>query len=188
MTRQLAELAANATSTSSKPRNFEKDSLPIESTAEDKLGALRHSFHLFHEIPSETLNSFRDEVREMFSFSWDLYMAKAYPKDELQPLTCSGKNIFGELGYSLSLIDGMDTFAVMGNLTAFRRAISRVVNEVTFDTDVNVSVFFFSNNKCTLSISEGSGLPLSGIRNNHPCAWRAAFISFLGTPSPSELV
>ena len=31
----------------------------------------------------------------MFFHGFDKYMAHAYPLDELAPLSCSGKNIFG---------------------------------------------------------------------------------------------
>ena len=35
----------------------------------------------------------------MFQFSFDNYMDKAYPADELKPVSCSGKNVFGPKGY-----------------------------------------------------------------------------------------
>ena len=33
----------------------------------------------------------RDEVQEMFQFTYDSYMENAFPMDELRPLSCSGK-------------------------------------------------------------------------------------------------
>ena len=81
------------------------------------------------------------EVREMFVESFDSYMTHAYPFDELRPLSCSGRNVFGADGYALTLIDSLDTLAMMGEWERFDTAVRRVAREVTFDVDVNVSVF-----------------------------------------------
>ena len=55
----------------------------------------------------------REEVREMFQHSYEGYLRHAYPLDELRPLTCDGIDTWGS--YSLTLIDALDTLAVMGN-------------------------------------------------------------------------
>jgi hypothetical protein len=38
---------------------------------------------------------FRDEVKRMFYHAYDNYMLHAFPKDELEPLTCKGKDTWG---------------------------------------------------------------------------------------------
>ncbi|CAH1268807.1 EDEM2 [Branchiostoma lanceolatum] len=43
--------------------------------------------------------------------------------------------------YSLTLIDALDTLLVMGNHSEFRRVAQLLVDTMTFDTDVNASVF-----------------------------------------------
>ncbi|PIK47189.1 putative ER degradation-enhancing alpha-mannosidase-like protein 3 isoform X2 [Apostichopus japonicus] len=43
--------------------------------------------------------------------------------------------------FSLTLIDSLDTLAVLGLLDEFEDAVHRVVHDVTFDTDIVVSVF-----------------------------------------------
>ena len=43
----------------------------------------------------------REKVREMFKHAYDSYMTHAYPLDELQPLTCSGKDTWGRLDLQL---------------------------------------------------------------------------------------
>lgn len=43
--------------------------------------------------------------------------------------------------YSLTLIDSLDTLAVMGNFSEFRRVVDVLVRKSNFDSDINVSVF-----------------------------------------------
>ncbi|KAG5192690.1 hypothetical protein JKP88DRAFT_261708 [Tribonema minus] len=83
----------------------------------------------------------RERARAMFTHGYDGYMRYAYPAGELRPLSCSG----GEFELcklpQVTLIDAMDTLAVMGNHTEFRRAVALVSAMGAFDFDVNVSVF-----------------------------------------------
>ena len=87
------------------------------------------------------MKKLREEVREMFYDSFDSYMQHAYPYDELRPVSCSGRNVFGPKGYALTLIDSLDTLAILGDIDRFDAAVRRVIGEVKFDVDVNVSVF-----------------------------------------------
>lgn len=43
--------------------------------------------------------------------------------------------------YSLTLIDSLDTLAVMGNFSEFRRVVDILTKNTNFDSDINVSVF-----------------------------------------------
>lgn len=52
---------------------------------------------------------------------------------------CDGVNTWGS--YSLTLIDSLDTLAVMGNFTEFRRVVDILIEKSNFDSDINVSVF-----------------------------------------------
>lgn len=52
---------------------------------------------------------------------------------------CDGVNTWGS--YSLTLIDSLDTLAVMGNFSEFRRVVDVLVQKSNFDSDINVSVF-----------------------------------------------
>jgi ER degradation enhancer, mannosidase alpha-like 2 len=63
----------------------------------------------------------------------------AFPYDELKPLTCTGVNTWST-GF-LTLIDALDTLAVMGNYSEFRRVVKIIESKVDFDRDINVSVF-----------------------------------------------
>ncbi|XP_050530017.1 ER degradation-enhancing alpha-mannosidase-like protein 2 isoform X2 [Daktulosphaira vitifoliae] len=79
------------------------------------------------------------EVKEMFEHAYFGYMNHAYPFDELRPLTCDGVDTWGS--YSLSLIDALDTLIVMGHHDEFNKAVEYLKLNVTFDADINVSVF-----------------------------------------------
>eukprot|EP01136_Pigoraptor_vietnamica_P045920 Opistho-1_new@24500 len=93
----------------------------------------------------------RAQVKEMFDHAFRAYMENAYPADELMPLSCTGRvrgvtpdrgDIDESLGnFSLTLIDAMDTLAVLGDIDGFHDAIDRVRADVRFDNDVVVSVF-----------------------------------------------
>ena len=76
----------------------------------------------------------------MFHHAYEGYLRHAYPYDELRPLSCDGVDTWGS--YSLTLIDALDTLAVVGNHSEFRRVYRLVASErVDFDSDINVSVF-----------------------------------------------
>lgn len=47
---------------------------------------------------------------DMFHHGWSNYMRHAFPKDDLRPLSCRGKNSQGGIG--LTLIDALDTLLV----------------------------------------------------------------------------
>lgn len=92
------------------------------------------------------------DVKEMFHFGYDSYMTHAFPKDELNPIYCTGRgpdydnpsniNINDVLGdYSLTLVDALDTLAVMGNISEFQKAVKLVVEHVSFDKNITVQVF-----------------------------------------------
>ncbi|KAK7480421.1 hypothetical protein BaRGS_00028340 [Batillaria attramentaria] len=87
------------------------------------------------------IRKYRDMVKRMFYHAYDGYIKHAYPYDELRPLTCDGHDTWGS--YSLTLIDALDTLAVMGNYSEFRRVSNLLIDKSGsfFDMDINVSVF-----------------------------------------------
>ncbi|XP_033066409.1 ER degradation-enhancing alpha-mannosidase-like protein 1 [Trachypithecus francoisi] len=103
-------------------------------------------------FPPQLRAQMRDLARGMFVFGYDNYMAHAFPQDELNPIHCRGRgpdrgdpsnlNINDVLGnYSLTLVDALDTLAVMGNSSEFQKAVKLVINTVSFDKDSTVQVF-----------------------------------------------
>ncbi|XP_050411655.1 ER degradation-enhancing alpha-mannosidase-like protein 1 [Patella vulgata] len=90
--------------------------------------------------------------REMFQFGYDNYMKYAFPEDELNPIDCNGRgpdydnpeniNINDVLGdYVLTLVDSLDTLAIMGNSSEFKKAVGLVIEYVDFDKSNTVQVF-----------------------------------------------
>ncbi|KAL9549006.1 hypothetical protein MBANPS3_005418 [Mucor bainieri] len=89
---------------------------------------------------------------EMFDHGWNNYMQHAYPEDELNPFKCTGRgsdkydpsniNINDVLGdYSLTLVDTLDTLAILGTQEQFEEAVDRVIKTVSFSQDNKVQVF-----------------------------------------------
>uniref|UniRef100_A0A183BZA2 alpha-1,2-Mannosidase n=1 Tax=Globodera pallida TaxID=36090 RepID=A0A183BZA2_GLOPA len=75
----------------------------------------------------------------MFYHAYNGYLQHAYPHDELKPLTCAGQDTWG--GYSLTLVDALDTLLILGNETEFKRASDLVVEQLGVNRNINVSVF-----------------------------------------------
>ncbi|XP_032181786.1 ER degradation-enhancing alpha-mannosidase-like protein 1 isoform X2 [Mustela erminea] len=103
-------------------------------------------------FPPQLRAQMRDLARGMFVFGYDNYMAHAFPQDELNPIHCRGRgpdrgdpsnlNINDVLGnYSLTLVDALDTLAIMGNSSEFQKAVKLVIDTVSFDKDSTVQVF-----------------------------------------------
>ena len=59
------------------------------------------------------LVALRDAVAGLLRHSFDSYMEHAYPSDELKPLECVGTNFEPTAGPALTLIDSLDTLALM---------------------------------------------------------------------------
>ena len=111
----------------------------------------RFSTHYGH-FPESLRLEMLSESRKMFEFGYNCYMDCAFPQDELDPIHCRGRgpdvanpdniNINDVLGdYSLTLVDALDTLAIMGNASEFRRAVQLVVDHVNFDKPNTVQVF-----------------------------------------------
>uniref|UniRef100_A0A182MH85 alpha-1,2-Mannosidase n=1 Tax=Anopheles culicifacies TaxID=139723 RepID=A0A182MH85_9DIPT len=84
------------------------------------------------------MHRIRERVRQMFQHAYDGYLQYGAPYDELRPLSCDAIDTWGS--YSLTLIDALDTLAVMGNYTEFGRVV-QLLRDRSFDADINVSVF-----------------------------------------------
>uniref|UniRef100_A0A8D9DVG5 alpha-1,2-Mannosidase n=1 Tax=Cacopsylla melanoneura TaxID=428564 RepID=A0A8D9DVG5_9HEMI len=102
-------------------------------------------------MSKEEKMTLREEARDMFYHAYNAYMDNAYPADELMPLSCKGRwrsihtsrgDIDDTLGnFSLTLIDTLDTLAILGDLSEFEHAVKLISDTVSFDSDIVVSVF-----------------------------------------------
>lgn len=99
----------------------------------------------------------------MFQHALTGYMNNAYPKDDLEPLSCTGlgpdhsmrrrsrlhqalqpsepwHDIRG--GFCMTLIDSLDTLAIMDDISGFHEAVDKVLAAVpSFEVDLELSVF-----------------------------------------------
>ena len=81
----------------------------------------------------------RSAVGDAARHAWQGYVAYAWGKDELQPLSRGGKNSFGGLG--ATIVDSLDTLWVLNMTTEFESAKQWVAQSLTFDKDFEASVF-----------------------------------------------
>jgi len=95
-------------------------------------------------------NELKNKTKEMIFHAFNGYMKYAFPSDELHPITCNGKDresngnhsVNDVLGnYTLTLIDSLDTLAIVGDKEAFEKAVHDVINTVSFDINSIVQVF-----------------------------------------------
>jgi hypothetical protein len=87
----------------------------------------------------EDLEDLRGRVEKIFYHAYDNYMLHAFPHDELKPISCTAADNFG--GYMLTLIDSLDTLAVLGNTSEFSRGVKIISDRLDFDIDASISVF-----------------------------------------------
>jgi mannosyl-oligosaccharide alpha-1,2-mannosidase len=81
-----------------------------------------------------------EEVRDAFLHAWRGYRKYAWGKDELQPLSKSGRDSFGGIG--MTILDSLTTLWLMGLRTEFDEATKFVEDSLDFDNaDSEVSVF-----------------------------------------------
>nr|XP_048333092.1 alpha-mannosidase I MNS4 isoform X2 [Ziziphus jujuba var. spinosa] len=90
-------------------------------------------------VSPEEAKQLRDEVREMFYHAFDGYMEHAFPLDELRPLSCGGEDSLG--GYALTLIDSLDTLALLSDRERFTASVDWIGKNLRFDINKTVSVF-----------------------------------------------
>ncbi|XAR57326.1 hypothetical protein NMG60_11025415 [Bertholletia excelsa] len=90
-------------------------------------------------VTPEEAKQLRDEVREMFYHAFNGYMEHAFPLDELKPLSCGGEDTIGS--YALTLIDSLDTLALLGDKERFTESVEWIGKNLRFDINKTVSVF-----------------------------------------------
>ncbi|KAK6383468.1 hypothetical protein LTS17_002760 [Exophiala oligosperma] len=89
-----------------------------------------HSFAVQHEFEPESPSdsskrlSRRTAVKSAFDKCWKNYKAHAWLRDELEPLSGSGKDTYG--GWAATLVDSLDTLWIMDLQSDFREAVKAV--------------------------------------------------------------
>ncbi len=82
-------------------------------------------------------------VLAAFQRCWQNYKAHAWLKDELEPLTGTGKNTYG--GWAATLIDSLDTLWIMGLKAEFLDAVRAVADLDWANTTVTACNMFETN-------------------------------------------
>ncbi|KAG5152287.1 hypothetical protein AAZX31_10G169700 [Glycine max] len=90
-------------------------------------------------VSREEAKELRDEVKDMFYHAFNGYMDHAFPLDELRPLSCAGHDTLG--GYALTLIDSLDTLALLGDRQRFSASVEWIGKNLRFDINKTVSLF-----------------------------------------------
>merc|ERR1712142_830874 len=93
----------------------------------------------------------KDKTLEMFRHAYDSYMHNAYPADELMPLSCKGRtrgktssrgDVDDALGnFQLTLVDTLDTLALLGYVDEFRSAVQKLNTTLSLNGDFMISTF-----------------------------------------------
>lgn len=94
---------------------------------------------LAESVTPDEARQLRDEVKEMFFHAFNGYMKHAFPRDELKPLSCDGEDTLG--GYALTLVDSLDTLALLGDKERFAFSVEWLGRNLRFDINKTVSVF-----------------------------------------------
>ncbi|KAJ2680458.1 hypothetical protein GGI25_000750 [Coemansia spiralis] len=95
----------------------------------------------------------RNQVKDAFYHAYNGYMKYAFPFDELNPIACVGRgrdranpkntsvnDVLGD--FLLTLVDTLDTLAVIGDRAEFALAVQNTVDYLkNFDVDSHVQVF-----------------------------------------------
>ncbi|XP_014508082.2 mannosyl-oligosaccharide 1,2-alpha-mannosidase MNS1 isoform X2 [Vigna radiata var. radiata] len=81
----------------------------------------------------------RDKIKDAMLHAWTSYETYAWGKDELKPQSMNGVDSFGGLG--ATIVDSLDTLFVMGLDDQFNRAREWVAESLSFDKNIEVSVF-----------------------------------------------
>jgi mannosyl-oligosaccharide alpha-1,2-mannosidase len=83
-----------------------------------------------------------EDVKAEMAWSWDLYRAHAWGKDEIKPVTGTFSSFPLKTRHlGLSLVEALDTLWVMGLDSRFQGGVDWVKANLDFDVDGEVSVF-----------------------------------------------
>ncbi|KAM0748164.1 hypothetical protein T439DRAFT_382639 [Meredithblackwellia eburnea MCA 4105] len=91
-------------------------------------------------------------TKDTWLHAYKAYKRVAFPSDEVLPLSCRAQghdrinpenvgvnDVMGD--FSLTLVDSLDAFAILGDREGFENAVREVIQHVSFDRDSRVQVF-----------------------------------------------
>ena len=111
-------------------RNFPLESLrPLPSDEPIDIPRIQYNFRRETSQLKRTREERQGAVKEAFVHSWEGYKQYAWMKDEVMPLTGGATSAFG--GWAATLVDSLDTLAIMGLDEYFDEAVA-AVGEIDF--------------------------------------------------------
>jgi len=92
--------------------------------------------------PKEDWKALAADVRKEFQWAWQGYVAKAWGKDEINPVSGTSQSFFVE-GHDLglSLVEALDTLWIMGLDAEFQAGVDWVKSSLDFDVNGEAQVF-----------------------------------------------
>jgi mannosyl-oligosaccharide alpha-1,2-mannosidase len=92
--------------------------------------------------PKEDWKALAADVRKEFQWAWQGYVAKAWGKDEINPVSGTSQSFFVE-GHDLglSLVEALDTLWIMGLDAEFQAGVDWVKSSLHFDVNGEAQVF-----------------------------------------------
>lgn len=92
--------------------------------------------------PREDWKALAADVRKEFQWAWRGYVAKAWGKDEINPVSGTSQSFFVE-GHDLglSLVEALDTLWIMGLDAEFQAGVDWVKSSLDFDVNGEAQVF-----------------------------------------------
>lgn len=106
------------------------------------LGATLLSAPALAAASTEDWKALAADVRSEFQWAWRGYVAKAWGKDEINPVSGTSRSFFIE-GHDLglSLVEALDTLWIMGLDEEFQAGVDWVKTSLDFDVDGEAQVF-----------------------------------------------
>lgn len=109
---------------------------------QEKRHKLKLKYNIKRKLTKKEIENqnIKEEIKIMFREAYQNYKEFAFPMDELNPISCTGRNTWGN--YSLTLIDSLDSLVIVEkNYPLFFKELFWALNNVNFDHDIAVSVF-----------------------------------------------
>lgn len=112
----------------------------VPSGIPKKLPVVQHTFDAETSTAKQTRLKRRDHIKRVFQRCWNSYRERAWMRDELSPMSGTGRNTFG--GWAATLVDALDTLWIMDMKTEFYEATT-AAQKINFgvSTDKTVNVF-----------------------------------------------
>jgi mannosyl-oligosaccharide alpha-1,2-mannosidase len=98
--------------------------IPLPTGIPPKIPTIQHAFGIESPARTAEITKRRTAVKASFDRAWEGYKNHAWMKDELAPISGTGRNKFG--GWAATLVDTLDTLWIMEKTVDFEQAVANV--------------------------------------------------------------